>query len=283
MMASLGRALTRRILDRPVFVVGAARSGTSVMLQGLGCHTAILSADVESPFLPYLGFLVHPFALRENRRYHQESLQIPLDYAFAMFRRLSFESVFGRDYGVRRMVRRPERLMHLATRWRRWCAKTFPNAVEAQSLAALFPQGKFVYIFRNGVDVVHSRSNFRGMRAIPFDEQCRVWARHVEKFDYLLEMPQAIAVRHEALVENPETVFREVLRHIGEPEQAGPAAFARGTLVHSLGQRTQVGVDALQALRDRPKAHETWGRDEREACARICGPSMARLGYDVPF
>jgi hypothetical protein len=271
------------MIGNPVFVVGAGRSGTSALMQALGSHSAVLSMGVESPFIPYLGFLAHPFAFRGNRRYHLESLQIPLDYAFEHFRRLCLECAMGVDYGLRGMARDPRVLLGLLTRYRHWCAKTFPNSLEAESLAVLFPNVKFLYIFRSGIEVVNSRSKFGGMRGLPFHAQCEVWARHVEKYDYLPTMAQALSVRHEQLVERPEAVLGSVLRHISLPEEDGPARFVRTTLVHSLDQRTQTNVDALKTLRERSRAHENWSREERQTFVRICGAGMAKLGYEIPF
>jgi hypothetical protein len=283
MIATIGRWLTRRMIENPVFVVGAGRSGTSVLMQSLGCHPAVLSMEVESPFIPYLGYLAHPFALRENRRYHLESMQIPLDYAFEHFRRLCLECAMGADYGLHGIGARPGVLLGLLSRYRHWCAKTFPNAEEAESLTVLFPHVKFLYIFRNGIEVVNSRAHFRGMRGLPFHEHCEIWARHVEKYDYLHGMAQALPVRHEDLVEKPEATLNGILRHIGLADNDKPAQFLRTTLVHSLDQRTQTNVDALQTLRERPRAHETWSREEKRVFARLCGTGMARLGYELPF
>ena len=282
MLDTVGRLLTRNFINYPILVIGAGRSGTSILLQALGEHAAIVSADRESPFIPYIGYLAHPFELRENKDYHISSLNLTLDYAYDQFRRICFEAVFGRDYGLRTLGSNLGQIRS-TQQVKRWCAKTYPNEAECQSLIRLFPDIKLIYIFRNGVDVVHSRSRFKGMSKNSFEENCQNWAYHVEKYDYLKDMEQAIQLRQEDVARDPDSVFKRVQEFIGLPFHEGPAQFAKSTLIHSLDKKTQQDVDVEQVFRDREPPYTSWTGEQRDIFKEICGEGMHKLAYPIPF
>lgn len=281
MLRAVGRWVTRHCFHNPILVVGAGRSGTSIMLQALGQHYCILSADRESPFIPYVGFLTHPFEIRDNRAYHRESLSLSLEQAYAQFRRLCFEAVFGANYGMQGRV--IEAGLRATLRTRRWCAKTYPNAVEAQALLRLYPTIRFIYMFRNGYDVVNSRSRFRGMSEASFEEHCRIWAGHAEKYAYMADLKEALPVRQEDVVADPDGLFRRVQDFVSVPFEEGPAQFARTTLIHSLDQKTRQDVDVGKLFEERRPVYETWTPEQRATFKTLCRSGMDRLGYEIPF
>jgi hypothetical protein len=281
MLNSIGRFLTKNWFHNPILVVGAGRSGTSIMLQALGEHSLILSADRESPFLPYVGYLAHPFEFRDNRDYHRDSLNMPVEEAYGQLRKLCFEAVFGADYGLQGRLKDVGRREALRKRY--WCAKTFPNAVEAKGLTRLYPNIKFIYMFRNGYDVVNSRSRFRGMSSASFEEHCRVWAAHTEKYAYLCEMEEAVPVRQEDVAADPDGVFQRVQAFIGLPFEDGPSKFAKSTLIHSLDRKTEQQVNVSQVFEERRPIYESWTPEQRTTFKTLCGAGMDELGYEIPF
>jgi hypothetical protein len=285
-MGSLGAWLSKGYRDNPVFVVGAGRSGTSILLQALGQHSRILSSDQESPFISFLGASIQPlefgpFEFRDTRQYYKESLNVPMDYLYGELRRLCLEVAMGPDFGIGSKL--GLRSARKALRARRWCAKTYPNALQTAGLIRLFPNVRILHIFRNGIDVVNSRSRFRGMKSYEFSEHCEIWARHVDKYSHMFELPQALPVRHEDVSAAPDDVFRRILEFVGLQHEDGPATFAKSTLIHSLDQRTRAGVDVRKALTERRPAHESWTDDQKGTFVQICGSGMKKLGYEIPF
>lgn len=281
MIDTLGRLLTKNYIANPILIAGAGRSGTSILLQALGEHSQILSADRESPFLPYLGFLPHPFEFRENKEYHLDSLNLPLPYLYNRIRQLGLECVMGKHYGISQLRRIPKKSINKV---RHWCAKTYPNYQETQGLIKLFPNVKFIYIFRNGINVVNSRSRFPTMRQSDFSEHCEVWARHVEKYNHFFDLPEAFPLRQEDVVNNPDDVFRNVLTFIGLPYEEGPANFAKTTLIHSLDNKeAKTDVDVQKIFKERMEIHQNWTDEQKTVFKKICGVGMKKLGYEIPF
>ena len=283
MRTVIGRWLSRPFLENPVFVVGSGRSGTSILLRALGKHTSILSLD-EAPFISYIGTLVHPFEFRENRDYHLRNLRVPQKDLYDGLRRLCFESAAGGNYGLASVQNGPGLVAAATGEVRLWSAKIFPNEREALGLIRLFPEVKFLYVYRNGCSVVNSMGHFGKMKERTFRENCSIWARNVEKYGYLPGLTSAMTVRQEDLLSQPATVFRQIQEFIETDRiESAPADYAESTLVHSLDQTTKAGVNVKQILQDRPAAHSNWGAEQMETFKAICGDAMSQLGYEVPF
>ena len=282
MLALFGRFLTRRFFHNPILVVGSGRSGTSVLQRALGQHSTVLSLD-ESPFVPYIGYLMHPFEFRHNKEYHRNYLHTSVDYAYSKFRILCFESAIGEDYGLRKMMQNPAGLLTLASQTRFWCAKTFPNETESAGLLKLYPQVRFLYIYRNGCAVVNSRSHFGQMKQQSFRAHCETWARHVDKYDYFFNMPEAFTLRQEDLLEKPVELFKRIQDFLQVPYEDAPAKYSQTTLVHPLDESTQQDVDATDVLKSRPPPHAAWSQEQKEIFKDICSEGMNKLGYEIPF
>lgn len=275
-----GRTLTASFRAAPVFVVGLGRSGTTVVKDALGAHREIIAADGESPAIATFGATARQ--LLEND-YRAKTLRMSAEAMLERLRRLCFEGAMGPHSGARRLAREVVRTRKNPFRLRRWCAKTFPSAPEAEGLAELYPHGRLVYVVRNGCEVVQSRSQFGSMRERSFEDHCREWADSVRRYAYLLACARATAVRHEALSRDPGAVFDGLCTFIGVARDRGPSTFAQTTLLHPLDQPTQVGVAVEQRLHDREPAHESWTAEQRENFKTVCGDAMHELGYEIPF
>lgn len=280
MLNAAGRALTASFRAAPVFVVGLGRSGTTVVKDALGSHSQIIAADGESPTIATFGAAARQ--LSEND-YRERTLRTSVEYAQERLRRMCFESAMGHYSGARRLAREIVRARKNPVGLRRWCAKTFPTAAEADGLAMLYPHARFVYVFRNGTEVVHSRSRYEPMRELGFEHHCREWADAVGRYAYLLGFDRAKAVRHETLVYEPDAVFDTLCAFLGIAHERGPSTYASTTLVHPGDQATQQDFAVAQWFDDRPPAHATWTHEEREIFKALCGDAMDDLGYEIPF
>jgi hypothetical protein len=141
-----------------------------------------------------------------------------------------------------------------------------------------------VYIVRNGVDVVQSRTKFPVFRDQPFEQHCEFWVQAARKFAYLRQWDRCIEVRQEQLLTEPEAVFARICQHLGIEDHPNPAKYVRTTLVHSRGdESTKLNVDVRKSLTERAPSHESWTQGQRETFKRICGGAMGKLGYQMPF
>ena len=171
MLSTFGRLLSAPFFHRPIIVVGASRSGTSVLLQALGRHPLIYALRGEAPFLTSMGGAAHLFEHAHGRKYYMESLKTSKEYLFDQLRRLGFEAAAGPNYGLRRLGADMFSRRESPLGRQYWGAKTFPTEAVARGLISLYPAVKFVYIVRNGADVVQSRTKFEGFRHGVLDDR----------------------------------------------------------------------------------------------------------------
>jgi hypothetical protein len=279
----LGKNLTRKFFHRPILVVGASRSGTSILLQALGRHPLILTMAGESPFLTSIGGATYLFEFSDNRDYYLASLHAPKDYLYDSLRRLGFETVAGPYYGLKRMLKGLMQSHTMPFGKRFWCVKTFPSKEVARALRVLYPGLRVINIVRNGCDVVQSRTKFSGFNQQSFREHCREWAQAIQKFSYLTDAEMAVTVQHESLVKDPEAFFHGLFDFLGIEQHGGPAAYAMNTLVHPLDQETRDRVNVREILGARHPGYEDWSEEQKATFRSLCGVAMAAAGYEMPF
>jgi len=290
----LGAALPRRVpLNRaegeaPVFIVGAPRSGTTLLRRllqaGGGIHIP--------PENHALRAIVWDATRRPRRAWPRTVTEVcgaieyrPLFADWDMpLRPLALElcELTDRERSVARIVAAIYRAHAARTGGpARWGDKTPANVVAMAEIRALFPDARFLHIVRDGVDVVHSMVrdglNRDGERA------ARRWATYVRAGDLLgARFPeQVLTLHYERLVAEPETEMRRVAAFAGLPfTQAMLAATV------DLPGMTDVHRQAHHANVARPVTAASIGRGrraldaaDRAGLARHLAPGLARHGY----
>jgi hypothetical protein len=286
MLDWLGRFASAHFIKSPIFIVGGSRSGTIVLLKAMGRHARILSTPSEDPFMTDVGGMVHSleFCSEVEKQYYLETLRISQAYIYDTLRRLALESALGPRYGLKQLIKLAviKKDNPLAKRY--WCTKTFPGKNVAQGLMRLYPEARFIWILRNGVNVVYSRGKFPAFRDLPFEEHCRHWADTIGRFSYLLDMPEAVVVHQEELVDDPDRVFRRIFEEFPIDYDPGPTEYALTHHVHPLGdESTTKGIDIKKTLSERPPAYQEWTQEQMWIFKDICGEAMELAGYKVEF
>ncbi len=282
---SMGRFLARRVEDRPIFIVGGGRSGTSVLVQALGQHREIYAFTGEDPFLTDIGGMMYNLEFADERElaYYRNSLRVSHQHIYTHLKQLAYESAFGPHYGLRSMLRDTRSGAFNAFTKTHWCAKTFPVERVAQGLLRLYPQARFILIHRSGIDVVNSRTQFHGFKELDFRKQCEEWTQNVQNFSYLMTFERSTTVRHADLVDNPEGVFRHIQSFLEMAYDPGPATFAQTTQIHPLATvSNETNVDVRTVMANRPKVFDQWTAEQQAIFREICSEPMDRLGYAVP-
>jgi hypothetical protein len=289
-MYHLYRLLSWRYYHRPIFVIDTGRSGTTVLLEALGAHPNLLAAWGEAPLVRDFGRLAQEFTADDTNGVYLRATNHLSDRRYlSTLRRLAFETTFGRDGGLymrcrataERLVKyrkSPLRLRMIS----HWCAKTFPDVESFDGLQALYPQARFLWIVRNGLDVVHSRTRFKGFKSIDFAKQCRTWADSIETYSWVAETDRPLELRHEHLLSDPNAFFTRVHEFLTLRQHPGPANFAKSTLIHPLDQKTQPGTDVKRALEQREAGWTQWNDDQIQTFRETCGQAMETLGYPMP-
>ena len=211
--------------ERPIFVIGAERSGTTLLMAMLGCHPRIAVPEVAwfyPRFRPYL----HTYgALTEKDNMHVllEEMIFGLKTPFwemdinprtivDELQALSKEASFAGAYDA------------ILTRFAqesgkpRWGEKTPYNLFFIKEILEDFPNAQFVFITRDGRDASadYLASGFGPTNIYCAAEIWRMCQEAVEPWRAKLPADQWMDVRYEDLVKDSEGILKSVCAFLGE-------------------------------------------------------------------
>jgi Sulfotransferase family len=269
----------------PVFIIGAPRSGTSILAWSLHQHHQWFTTSDESDILSEL------FGDGNAERVYREARERP----------------GGGDWLARNEVSWPEFVQHLGfgvntlftsrSGGKRWIDQTPRNTLMVDVLADMFPGAVFLHVLRDGRRVVHSMVNFvHGLldgqlkeefleqNLIPdwargFREACRTWSVFVERsLDFCARNPgRSLTVQNERLVTDTEAGFAEILEFLGVPPSDAPAAFFRDNRVNSSFPQHAAPSNQLA------KPWEHWTPEQHAIFAEEAGETMHRSGLQASY
>src|SRR6516225_7677692 len=227
----------RKELNKPIFVVGSPRSGTSILTWCLGHHPNIFPVPESNWIGDFAIDVALAYRIGAARDYFSilSAMDIPNDELFAAFGRSINDLILSHrtDLERKRFAKRIE--LKLDPRWikaastaagakTRWVDGTPEYSFHIHGLRKLFPQALFVNLVRDVRAVVRSMINFHRVTGIQLvaneEEAYRYWMRTVSAC-LLAERAYGPArlhrVRYTDLIEHPEPTMRSLLDFIGEP------------------------------------------------------------------
>jgi hypothetical protein len=263
---------------RPVFIFSISRSGSTLVQRIVGAHEGI--ATVSEPWL----LLPHAYTLRQ-RGVDAEYLHPLLVDAIEDF---CAELPEGSEDYLAEMRRFALRLYEKAADdgATHFLDKSPPYCLIAEEVMRLFPEGKFIFLWRNPLAVLASMI-----------ETWEPWRPTLMSSDLFIGLPRlvaayeanrarALAVRFEDLVGGDEASWRRVMDYLGidfEPDAL--EQFAEVELNGRMGDPT--GRKRYSALSSEPdqKWKQTLANPLRKAWARrylrfMGSERLATMGYD---
>lgn len=217
----LARRLSTQRVDRPVYICGLPRAGTTITLQMLSEHPDVVThkyADFLMPYMPWVWNQVFPRipvdAMRKPvPRIHRDRIQVTRDSA-EMGEEILWEHFFPQihdesKYGVldgatsnpafERFYREHLCKLELVRGRTRYVSKAIMCVIRMQYLRRLFPDARFLLYVRNPIDHVAS-----------LIKQDRIWAE-IEKTD-----PRQIEIIE--LTGHHEFGPKQVMANVGNPQ-----------------------------------------------------------------
>ncbi len=268
----------------PLFILGAPRSGTSLLSRMLGSHPSIAVPDETKIFEAFVRLLPLYGDLREPARLRRLARDV---LGWRWIRRLpdppGLEDVLAR-------VRQPDlcgvfgALLAAWTAGRgkpRWGEKSPNNLFYWDLIEAGFPTALVVHIVRDGRDVALSQI------AAPFGPKTMAlaaerWVRHIDLIRAIgqrLGPARYAELRYEDLLAEPEATITRVLQLVGEPFDPAMLQFHKNA--------RPVGTDPLNdrnilkplQVRNSGKWASEIGPDQLAVFESIAGPTLDACGY----
>lgn len=276
--------MTDRAPRPPFFIVGCHRSGTTLLRNLLRSHPD-LAIPGESHFIPlvYRGY-GDPVDDRSARRLARRILGL---YWVRRWRLGLLPSQFDDCRSVADIAARLYGEVARREGAARWGDKTPDYVREIPTLAAIFPDARFLHIVRDGRDVALSigRTSF-GPGSVP--TAARHWRDHVEagrRDGPPLGAARYAEIRYEDLVGRPETTMREVCAFLGEPfdeRVLAPARYDWRDYPKTWGSRPATNVSESRIVASNAGK---WKREmdpgDVEVFEGVAGGLLAELGYET--
>jgi Sulfotransferase family len=252
------------LVDRPIFIVGCQRSGTTALRQTLDSHPRI-SAGPEEGALFMLKRSAGRLSRDRRRRYG-----ISEEAWLEMVRRMNED------------LMRPYAQSQGKTRW----ALKHPRlALAIPWLNEVYPDCQVVHIVRNPMDVISSNQRHYGpSRSDLYGKRWVRYAREAERDGTKLLGPERFkTIKYEDLATEPEKVLRDLVEWLGEPWSEQVLYSQAQTHVYPV--RRKVNSRSSTELYWNPSSI---GRGQKDAglvsvlyVKYKCADMTARFGYDV--
>lgn len=275
--------------DRPIFIVGVHRSGTTLLRYMLNSSPRIYIPP-ESDFFPYF------FGRDPTGELSEERVAHVLHTIFARYRLIKewqgeppTADAFLRAMPDRTPAAFLDTLYGMYARQYgavRWGDKTPIYSSYVDLIDQMFPEAQFIHVIRDGRDVALSMLDKWGRRDFHIDVyfSARNWVRRIRQARASggrLEAGRYYEMRYENLVQDPEKGLRPLCDFLNEPyvpEMAQP---------HRLG-RERIQPGDFHAPIRRPPSTKRVGRWRREMVPadqrlfqRIAGDLLAELHYPL--
>lgn len=241
---------------KQVFVLGPARSGTSILLMGIG-RVFRLAGFGESHIIP-----IFPRLLKAFDQYKQA---LPPRVAVQAF-----------DTDLLMEGFRPVLRNFYAAQFPggRWIDKT-PGAESIYAIPLIldvFPEARIILTNRNGIEVAQS---FTRKFSTTVEKAAQAWMRAMEAIERAKPFPEAILALDQFDVANdPRGTAQAVAAHLGEP------AHAEALHAYLSSERTDQKSNHDWSRR-MTLAETNWSEDEKAQFRDICGKWMTAAGYPM--
>jgi hypothetical protein len=213
-------------VNKPVFIVGAPRSGTSILAWCLGQHPNMFPVPESSWMGAFAASiaLAHQVGTARGDRTILSGMDISADEFFATFGKSINELILAHRPDLERKRRATSNQSEPKGRW---VDQTPEYSCHIYGLRKLFPDARFVHICRDVLAVIRSMLNFHrvaGIQLVPNEEEAyKYWLRTVSA---CIEAERAYGpsvvyrIRYADLIDNPESTMRSLLDFLKEPYAA---------------------------------------------------------------
>lgn len=251
-----------------IFVLGAPRSGTTLMFTILASHPNISSIDCETFF-----FVPRDIFNLSSYKRLTDSGDIDIN-KIKSYLNSSKDIVAIYDSIAEDIMRREE--------CSRFLEKTPFHILYIDFLLKHFPNAKFVNMIRDGRDCYRSNKRLADYYHKPLEKFSMIWRDSIRARESVGDHPQIIDIRYEDLTSSPEKVVKDLMTFVGEdffPYQIDPTHYSQSQIFkHDRGhERLSQPIKPTSI----GKWREKLTKDEISYFQKIAGKELISMGYEV--
>lgn len=271
--------------ERPFFVVGHPRSGTTLLRFILSSHPR-LHIPEETGFIPFLVNDVNADLSQEQVRHLLDRIG-RLNYLW--YEMVDDVPAFYRSLPEPKLTHLLDALYHRHIAGHgasRWGDKTPTYVGYLPLLSQIFPTAQFIHIIRDGRDATLSALDKWPERGRYMDSYYLLanWVRNVRagrENGPPLGPSRYLEVRYETLVEEPQPVLDRILTFL--EEEPAPDILDHTRLARKIGPGPQDHVEVQQPISAASVQRWRTGMTpfDQKLANRIAGDLLAELGYEL--
>ena len=248
--------------QRPVIILGAARSGTSAIAQAL-ISTGSYAGFEEGHLLDLLTPL-----MRATEQFYKNRSE---EWSVGRSTHLRSVPQSFVEQGLKHVILQSARLTFPEGRWLDKTPRSGMIAA-APSLRTIWPNARFIYMRRRAVENLESR--LRKFPGLDFEAHCREWALSIRNWHAVARLLSGSAMEIDQIymAAYPEKVAAAVCNFLELPERSVPRVSA--ALSVDQPERTAAAFGSVTDI-----SSLTWSSHKLETFRAICGPAMRMAGY----
>lgn len=251
------------IQNRPVFVGGASRSGTTIVTTALSKHSQIFGRNEMGWVNYFLSFLAQ---VNDSVSPKWSGIAIEHEELYRRLAGLMFQCS-AEKYIVDSVFQQND--------FKIWSGKVPTLLPDIDHLTKLYPQAKFILVVRNGVDVLNSVLSWN-RQDYGFEQGCREWCNHARAAIEATERNNVLIVRHEKLVKDSRSFWQEIMEFIELPFEESLIEHCRIVTNSSFSPH---GTSASPKEFNRKQARDNWTTAHKSLFEELCFETMSQLGY----
>jgi hypothetical protein len=248
--------------QKPVFILGAARSGTSALAQ------ALLKSEHFDGFQEGHLFELAARLVGTTRSYYKENGEETLPARRTLIGRMPLRYF---DEGIKDLFRSAARAAFNAANW---LDKTpTPGMIlAAPLLLEIWPSAKFIFLKRRALENIASR--IRKFPALDFTQHCEDWSRTMNAWLAVRNRltHASLEIEQLSMARSPAIIGQEISRFL----QLAPDATRRFVEALSVDQPERTAADFASTV---SLERMGWSEPQVASFAAICGEPMAAFGY----
>jgi len=259
----------KKRVEHPFFIVGCARSGTTLLRNILRLHPN-LNAPEETFFYRW----GDPFATDGYKHVYFNNVTIKHHRGIDGVEDQRFRQMFSKSISRRDLsARYGNEFLKQTSKGKRWFDKTPQNIYGILLIRAQFPKSKIVHIYRNPLNVVASLKAGKVMPAQQLMAAINYWVEAIQIMNTFKDLPNnnLVELKYEALLASPEQEIKALL--IALSESVDEFDFGQ------LGKNTNTEHASIIIEAEVDKYKEILSQEEISTVLEHCGPYMKRYGY----